>query len=537
MANEEIRWDRLFHAYGLAADLPARLGALRGDDTDAASDAGVFLIQRLHGTGRLTPATAPAITAILPLLHDPALDGGVRDSLLFLLGEVARTAVGAPSPPPVDAAVLAWRDAYLADPARRAVHEWTDEDAPGRVLLAHAARECFDLLPTVFGAVWPVPAAWPAWTRALAASTLVPLVRHPDLADRCPEVVAHHRDAARTTTDRRECAAYVLGLGELGEAPREWLDDPRLAVRTCAALAPALADDPQAVDLLVRVAVAPRAFDHSFVEPFVPRSHRLTVPTRELPRRLLIRTVCERVADFGKLLSAAFAAAELHRTVEFGPYLRVAFPDGLPAVGEATGDQASFARVIADRDDLWDGSRPGAAAMFAAAGLPADRDRWREVRMNPERCYDVSTITVLGPGQAVRMRPSMYFGVGRTDPELPSRMLAEFADSGMSVQVQGPLRFTARGSGELRVNPNADGLDAAYSVAHCRVATSFAAGLSLWMTVHRWADGVAYRQQFVDGAAMGPAETVGPTDQADGVLFEFELDDDWLPPGARLPGA
>ncbi len=150
--------------------------------------------------------------------------------------------------------------------------------------------------------------------------------------------------------------------------------------------------------------------------------------------------------------------------------------------------------------------------------------------------YDASTILGLGPGMAVRMRPSLYLGVGRTDPELPARLLAAFTDSGVPVRVRGPLRFTARGPAGSTVRMDQDGLSAAHIVAHPWIPATTAAGLSLRMAVHRWADGVEYRQQFVDGAAMGPMEKVGPADQADGVEFEFELDEDWLPPGAHLPG-
>ncbi|GHJ44033.1 hypothetical protein Cs7R123_13750 [Catellatospora sp. TT07R-123] len=394
-----------------------------------------------------------------------------------------------------------------------------------------------------FGALWPVPPEWPARTRAMTAAALVVLVRDPALADRRAEIVAYHREAAAAAADRWECASYVIGLGDLGEAPREWLDDPRLAVRVCAALAPALADDPTAVKLLVRTAQTPRALDESFSEPFAPRS-RPPAPWEEPPHQVLLRTVCERVSDFGRLYPAACAAAELHGSVAFGPYLPVAFPDGLPPDRQATGPQSAFAQLLADRDDLWDGTRPQAAAVFTAAGLPADREQWRAVRV-PEPVdaqgrpsYDAALIVVLEGAAAIRRRPSMYLGAGRTSPELLPRLLAEFTENGAAVQVEEPLTLTAEIPERLGRPFSDDGHAITWRIKHASsLGVLFAAAVSLRMSIHQWIDGVAYRQQFVEGVAQGPAEVLGRVDRPDGVRFVFELDPDWLPPGSRLPGA
>jgi hypothetical protein len=99
--------------------------------------------------------------------------------------------------------------------------------------------------------------------------------------------------------------------------------------------------------------------------------------TTAWPHERLIRAVCERVGGLSRLVRAAVAAVDLRGvyrpTPKFGPYLRVAFPAGPPGSGEGTAEQRAFARAIADRDELWDGTYYGVAEMFDAAAVPSAR--------------------------------------------------------------------------------------------------------------------------------------------------------------------
>jgi hypothetical protein len=56
----------------------------------------------------------------------------------------------------------------------------------------------------------------------------------------------------------------VFGLGELGQEPRDWLDDPHIGVRVCAALAPALAADDRAIEVLQDADQQPEAVRRAF---------------------------------------------------------------------------------------------------------------------------------------------------------------------------------------------------------------------------------------------------------------------------------
>ncbi|WP_144122405.1 hypothetical protein [Catellatospora sichuanensis] len=551
-----IDWARLFHAQGQAVDLPARLAALCGADQDAAGDAFTSLWPRIFAGGALTPATAPVVRHVVAVLHESGLGAGddtIREGILFLLREIARATADANAKTiqvhaDVDETVRAWLDTYLTQTRPPAVHDWADGDGPGRVLLHNAIVDCFDLLPEVFEAVWPIPAGWPAWTRTMAAAATTMLVRHPQLSGQRAEVIAYHQETARVTADRGECATLVFGLGELGVAPRDWLDDPRLAVRTCAALAPALADDPTATEVLVRAAEHPRAFDHSFTEPFVPPAYRMMyLPQLQVrPCRVLIHTVCDRVDDFRRLLDAALAAVDLrgvHQPVaEFGPYLRHAFPAGLVEDGTASVQQTRFADVIAARDDLWDGTCDGVAEMFAAAGLPHDRERWRNVRVpvvldGADRPTYDRTILLPLPTWSIRNSPHMFLGVARTDPDLLHTLLSVVSSGEVAVEVEGPLRFsvvaTGVGAGQLDVGDLIASGPYNYRPVY---GVGVAAALSLWVSAYQWRAGTAYRQQFVDGVPAGPIETLGPADRGDGYRFVFELDPEWVPSGTRLPG-
>ena len=551
-----IDWTRLFHARGVATDIPGQLAALRGTDRSAAFDASMFLWSHLFAGDRLAPATAPTMRLLGEMLNDPALgagDDGIRDNILFFIREIARVATGADVEKlrghiDLDDTAVAWLDDYLAQPHPPGLANWIDTDAPGRVLLDAALVACADLLPDVFATVWPIPAGWAPWTRAMAGTAAVMLVRHPALDGSRHGVIAFHEDEARAATDRRACASYVIGLGELGLAPHAWLGDPRLAVRTCAALAPALAADDTATEILVRAAEHPRAFDHAFTEPFTEPAYRLMIPPQfeRFPHRQVIRTVCERVTDFRRLVAAAVAAVDLRTSYrpipEFGPYLPVAFPAGLPDDGTISLHQQAFARAIADRDDLWDGTYHGVPEMLAAAGLPQDRESWSNVRMATNRdaagraVYESTDLLAITAAQAVRKRPAAYLGVTRSSPDLLRNLLGFVATDNVSVRTTAPLRFTAEGNGTLLAASDVEAIATARAIGNPEYfALGAAAAVSLWVTVHWWADGVAYRQQFVDHTEVGPIQTLGSANRADGFRIDFELDREWLPPGAHFP--
>lgn len=401
-----------FHAYGPSVDDKALLDALRQGD-DRPQEPGEpfwrapysFLTSALYCGGRLTPATVEGARYLVRTIGEPGFGGDdptLRHAALWFLRDVAGVALAG-----VDRAaalrrdepeVREWLAAYLREP--RSVLDWTEADAPGEVLLAAARVDCFDLLPEVFAAVEPLLAAPAPGLRIHAASAAAMLSRHPDLVAHRPRLLAYHL-AECVSDDPHHRASMLLGAGELDGVPREWLRDPHPGVRVCAALAPTLADDPEATAVLLTEATRnPAVIDMQAFEGMMA----LTV----LPHAaaVLAERLCRGVGDIDRLLPAAAAsvpygatyldAGEEHRTEAAlcEPYLRVVFPDGLPSPPAATPAQRQLAAAVARHDPAWErdfrslpprdrylASRGAQAwdGTFSRLRLPNDRSSWRAV--------------------------------------------------------------------------------------------------------------------------------------------------------------
>jgi hypothetical protein len=104
---------------------------------------------------------------------------------LWLIGEVARLTTSTDieslrMSAVVDMAVVDWANEQLADPEGLRVYEWRSQGPPGSALLDQALIDCFDLVPDLFGAVWPIPSPWPRrWQVGAAAAAATPAVRSP----------------------------------------------------------------------------------------------------------------------------------------------------------------------------------------------------------------------------------------------------------------------------------------------------------------------------------------------------------------------
>jgi hypothetical protein len=190
----------------------------------------------------------------------------------------------------------------------------------------------------------------------------------------------------------------LLGVGELDGAPREWLRDPHPGVRVCAALAPALADDPEATAvLLVEAARNPAVIDMQGFDGM------MALTALPYAAAVLAERLCRSVTDVDRLLPAAIASAPDGATyLEVGedqraegalcePYLRVIFPDGLPPPPLATPAQRRLAAAVARHDPVWErdfqalppqtrysawrGAR-GWDGTFSRLRLPNDQSSW-----------------------------------------------------------------------------------------------------------------------------------------------------------------
>ncbi|MFC8917508.1 hypothetical protein ACFT5C_17225 [Streptomyces sp. NPDC057116] len=398
-AHEEIAgvaWDGLFHAYGTATDTPAHLrGLLGGDEAEVSAAFGHLWSAILH-QGTVWPATAPAVRAVASALTRPAPREG---ALAFLRAVAVATDLGDhadglraeayPEDPEARAAIDAWVAAYAAADEDDQVDMW--DDGTGDLVLTRAALDCYDAFPDLLAPVAgflgdPDPAV-----RTAAWSVATVLARHPAAVPSAADLRGRLERLAGAAGGAEERASLVLDLGDLGGAPRAWLADPHPVVRGAAALAPALAEDPGALDVLVALARSPHAFDALSA---LPRFGG------EPARWTLIAAVCARVPDAARLYPAALAALPLAFRLapcpDLGPYLRVAFPGGWPT--DPSPHQCALARAVGERDELWDPVNGNRKITFRHLGLPDDRAAWRGLtRDSAETCAAAGIVVPEGP--------------------------------------------------------------------------------------------------------------------------------------------
>jgi hypothetical protein len=255
-------------------------------------------------------------------------------------------------------------DALIALDDAEAVYQ---DEASANAFFARAILGCAAATPALMHVINVALQDGDPRVRAGAADAAVALVRTERLSIHRTEIETKILAMARSAENPDERSAHVLALGELGHAPLAFLTDSSPAVRVCAAMAPALATNPAAIDELVD------AFNHHVASIdgwFADRPPQFL--TR--PRFYLVRCAVERVNDFAQLAAGALTVAGITWSscvdVEWGPLLVAAFPDGDGLV--RTPEQLRFLAALVAKPELWkSGNLP---AWLRRAGLPADRE-------------------------------------------------------------------------------------------------------------------------------------------------------------------
>lgn len=397
-AAADIDWSRLSHAYGAATDTPAHLRALVSGDAVAQQAALDHLWAAVIHQGTPWTVTPVAALVVAGLLPDPALSRPVADSisaatgwpplplraaLLSFLAAVAEATrpdlaedelAATACPPGRTAATQAALDGLCADTHKT-------EQQINELLQALQNRVILDLraaAPALLNAVTSCLTDGDPRVRVRAAHAASLLAALPQLADRRAPLAVQFEAAAHPASQRDEKAALVLALGTLGAAPRQFLTDPDVAVRTCAALAPALAHDTAATAQLLAALADPAALDTWFVDRPPQFWGRV--------RFTLLEAALQRVDGFEPLLPAAVAIAALASPytadADWGPLLQAAFPDpGNPPRPPAvlTPAQRAYLRALVDNVDLWETRTGNAEWAFHRVGLPDDRNACRKL--------------------------------------------------------------------------------------------------------------------------------------------------------------
>lgn len=355
---EDTDWAALTHAYGRATDTPGHLRALVGDDDTARRAAMDHLWSAIIHQGTPWLATPRVALFVAEHLTDPQVDD-IRDQLLSFLACVIE------APSSRDRAQLErWAqhdiDELLATEDDDAIYE--DEDA-ANAIFARSLLGCLEVTPAIAESVLAQLSNEAPKVRAHASHAAAKLAQTGAAIDRTRLTERLRALASRAGRDER--CAHVLALGALGDAPRDFLDDPEASVRTCAALAPALAQDPRAIEELLHAA------EHEDLDSwFLERPPQF----RMRPRFAVVNELVKRLPDFEHLADAAVIVARTTQLsfadFEWGPLLAAA----VPTPGTLSLAARRYLAALVENAELWDPRYGNASKWFRDAGLAYDRD-------------------------------------------------------------------------------------------------------------------------------------------------------------------
>ncbi|MET7574759.1 hypothetical protein ABZT04_40755 [Streptomyces sp. NPDC005492] len=272
---EDVDWSGLFHASGRACDTPRHLAALLSDDAGAFVDGYAHLWSAtLRREGKAWPATAPTALLVAELLDNPLLgsdDPSLPDAMLAYLYGVGVAADLGDRATEIRTRVIdrapelgAWTVEYLSADADGRARMWQDGTGLGELVLDQAALACFDLAPALLRRTLLYLESERVRRRTCAAAAVGSLARHPAASAQRPELLEQLTYMARAADSSYDLATILIAVGHLGGDTRPWLTDPHAGVRACAALAPGLADDDTADEVLMELARSPQAFGKSF---------------------------------------------------------------------------------------------------------------------------------------------------------------------------------------------------------------------------------------------------------------------------------
>jgi hypothetical protein len=363
-------WNRLHHAYGRASDTPGHLRALLEDDAAARKEALDHLWSAIIHQGTPWTATGPVALVVAGFLVDQRIgkaDPTLRSNLISFLSEVAE----APTQFNWNADELEHLAACDIDvllDAEDQTELFEDEEAT-QTFFARAALGCMQAIPGMIDAMLKALEDSNPTVRACGAMGASALFKHAAAAVLAPEIPEQLLRMARRAENADERAALVLALGEMEDMAREFLNDAVPAVRMCAALAPRLENDAQALGVLIWI------FQNHVTQIdgwFTQRPPQFSMhPRFYVVARLIQANVSFEVLAEGAQrvvgITSMYAVDE-----DWGPLLAAAFADGSGRVGSEP--QRVFLRALVERKDLWDPVFGNPRKWFDKAGLTYDRD-------------------------------------------------------------------------------------------------------------------------------------------------------------------
>ncbi|MDB6173171.1 MAG: hypothetical protein JWL59_2482 [Chthoniobacteraceae bacterium] len=365
-ALEITEWSRLQHAYGHATDTPKHLRALLEKDAEARKEAIFHLWSAVIHQGTPWTATAPTAAVVAGLLSDERIDRGDRANLLSFLVSVAEVAA---QPDPAEELVLQAVVDIGSLPGADNEEAIYQSDEEMDACYARAILGCIQVAPLLLRTMLRELDDSNAAVRMRAAMGAVVLMRVNSLGNRTGEIKSRLLSMAQATHNNDERGALLLSMGELGFSPIDYLADPSGAVRMCAALAPGLAENPAAIDVLIEIL---QEHAGSIEEWFMENPPQFSMH----PRFAVVRRLLDQVRDFERLAGAAVAVLEVTAkySVDFdwGPLLAAAFPEGNGKL--STHARCRFLSALVEKEEFWDPNFGNALKWFQMAGLPYNRD-------------------------------------------------------------------------------------------------------------------------------------------------------------------
>lgn len=541
-------WRETFPASGRAVHTPEHLRNLLGDDPELHRQALSYLNGNvLHQDSAFPSAAITAVFVARMLAEGLVSNRRLQMSLLGFLRYAAGTAVEINhfvdelrSPEQhVDAERLGSYRRWLSDTAY--------DDPPPEVygydfdafseLLRLGQLDLYETMPTLLGVLLPLAEQRSQEDIAAATLSVGALAQVPG----CDEALVAYREAAgrlASSSDVGIRASAVLSLGRLGGDPRRHLSDPWIVVRGFAAVAPGLADETTAHEVLAELIAVPQAFDAAVADwPSL---------ARPLSHHDVVRAACERISDVDRLLPGV--AAMTSDSVRIGGavycYLQCFFAAGWPSVVDRTAGQRRLARFVAGSDRFWyPGMEHHRSGLLKKLGLPDDRKAWRhlaEASRNPGE-YSAEDLVVFEAGAAIRNRLRMY--LGPTEHGLARAIVEQLTQAyevAVSEHVVGQADVTLDGETRFVLTAWDHTLPAEHLnriLAGALITAqpplnqlSMTAAMCSEAIVTTYTGGRAFVQRFVAGTALGPALPVKAEAQVDGYRIEFTFD-----PSATLP--
>lgn len=401
-------WSRTFHAFGLGTDTPKYLADLRSEKDSRRADALGYLYSAILHQGTVYPATPPAVLHVAGLLPDPAADRPVpgmfdeamgtdaaplRQHLLRFLADVARSVAevevcGGYSDAELDALADPGErrgelDAFLERMARSEDDDADDGEEVGedpllQMVMNTALRDLRRAAPALLEAVRPLLTHRDRGVRQHAVTAAGALSRMGG------GLALDLSGAADYAESRDEGAAIVLALVESGGDTAGFLTHHDPAIRACAALSPALADDPAATAELRTALLDPATADAWFEgRPGYFDGH----VRFSLVKALVERSGPEDAPDLLPVFQAlAAVSSPFAADRDLQGLLRLALGrEGRNAslpLEHLTETQRAYLRAMVDSDSLWDPAIANFVFLLKRLGLPQARETLRGLAGN-----------------------------------------------------------------------------------------------------------------------------------------------------------